>query len=154
MPEQTGKKKRPKPSGRPGAPPNRLEQLQADIGSVRGDPARAPRVARLIAAGIPQMAKKVAEEAAEIAIDAVRGNRPAVVNETVDLFYNLAVLLDEMEIPMQDVWAEMDRRRGLYGIAEKLPKAKRAGHGKAKPQAGLGTEPPSGAAETERGAAD
>jgi phosphoribosyl-ATP pyrophosphohydrolase len=125
MPEQTGKKKRPKPPDRRSEPSNRLEQLQADIGLVRSDPERAPRVARLIAAGIPKMAKKVAEEGAEIAIDAVRQDRSAVVNETVDLFYNLAVLLDELGIRMGDVWAEMDRRRSLYGIAEKLPKTKR-----------------------------
>ena len=108
---------------------DRLEQLQADIGAVRSHPERATRVARLLAAGIPKMAKKVAEEGAEIAIDAVRRDRAAVVNETADLFYNLVVLLDELGIPVRDVWAEMDRRRSLYGIAGKLAKAKRAAGG-------------------------
>ena len=127
MPEQAGEEMRPEP---PRIEPfDRLEQLQADIGAVRSHPERATRVARLLAAGIPKMAKKVAEEGAEIAIDAVRRDRSAVVNETADLFYNLAVLLDELGIRMAEVWAEMDRRRSLYGIAEKLPKTKRVSGG-------------------------
>ena len=69
------------------------------------------------------MAQKVVEEAAEIAIDAVRGERGAVVREGADLLYNLTVLLSELGIEPAEVWAEMDRRHAAYGIAEKIPKA-------------------------------
>ncbi len=81
-----------------------------------------PRTAKLLAAGVAKMAQKVVEEAAEVAIDAVRAEREAVVRESADLLYNLTVLLTELGIHPSEVWQEMDRRREAYGIAEKLPK--------------------------------
>jgi phosphoribosyl-ATP pyrophosphohydrolase len=89
------------------------------------------RTAKLIADGIPKMAKKVAEEAVEVGLDAVQGNRDAVVLESADLIYNLVVLWAEIGIVPDDVWREMDRRESLYGIAEKLPKASNYRDGKA-----------------------
>ncbi|MGC1890852.1 MAG: phosphoribosyl-ATP diphosphatase [Stellaceae bacterium] len=76
----------------------------------------------MIASGLPRMAQKVVEEATELVIEAVRGRRTAVVKESVDLIYNLAVLWSELGIAASEVWAEMDRRQALLGIAEKLPK--------------------------------
>lgn len=100
---------------------DRLEALAEAIAARReADPKC--RTARLIAAGIPKMAQKVVEEATEVAIDAVRGERTAVINEAADLFYNLTVLISELGIRPADIWAEMDRRTLRYGIAEKLPK--------------------------------
>lgn len=87
-----------------------------------GEPGTHSKTARLLAAGIPKIAKKVVEEAAEVAIGAVQGDRIGVVTETADLFYNIAVLLVEQEIGLDEVWAEMVRRERLYGIAAKLPK--------------------------------
>ena len=81
-----------------------------------------PRTARLISSGLPRMAQKVAEEATEVVIEAVRGKRTAVVKESVDLIYNLVVLWSELGIAASEVWAEMDRRQALLGMAEKLPK--------------------------------
>jgi phosphoribosyl-ATP pyrophosphohydrolase len=68
------------------------------------------------------MAQKMAEEATEVVIEAVRGERSAVINESVDLIYNLTVLWSELGITAADIWAEMDRRQELFGMAEKLPK--------------------------------
>ena len=48
-----------------------------------------PRTAWLLAAGLPRMAQKLAEETTEVVIDAVRGERAAVIHESVDLLYNL-----------------------------------------------------------------
>jgi phosphoribosyl-ATP pyrophosphohydrolase len=80
------------------------------------------RTCKLIAGGIPKMAQKVVEEAAEVAIEAVRGERQLLVKETADLFYNLIVLLNQLNVPLEAVWGEMARREQLYGIAEKPPK--------------------------------
>jgi phosphoribosyl-ATP pyrophosphohydrolase len=96
--------------------------LESAIAEVRGSRKVSPRTARLIASGLPRMAQKVAEEATEVVIEAVRGRRTAVVNESVDLIYNLAVLWSELGIAASEVWAEMDRRQALLGMAEKLPK--------------------------------
>jgi phosphoribosyl-ATP pyrophosphohydrolase len=68
------------------------------------------------------MAKKLAEEAVEVVIDAMHGDRDAVVKESADLFYNLIVLWVASGIRPEDVWKEMDRRERLLGIAEKVPK--------------------------------
>src|SRR5262249_9507783 len=57
----------------------------------QADPA-ASRTARLLRAGRAKMAKKLAEEAVEVVIDAMHGNRDAVVRESADLIYNLVVL--------------------------------------------------------------
>jgi phosphoribosyl-ATP pyrophosphohydrolase len=68
------------------------------------------------------MAQKLAEEATEVVIEAVRGERSGVINESVDLIYNLVVLWSELGITASEVWAEMERRQALLGMAEKLPK--------------------------------
>jgi phosphoribosyl-ATP pyrophosphohydrolase len=81
------------------------------------------RTARLLRRGQAKMAKKLAEEAIEVVIDAVKGDAQAVVRESADLIYNLAVIWAAAGVHPQDVWAEMDRRERLFGIAEKLPKS-------------------------------
>ncbi len=68
------------------------------------------------------MAKKLAEEAVEVVIDAMHGDRDAVVRESADLIYNLVILWVSSGIRPEDVWKEMDRRERLLGIAEKVPK--------------------------------
>lgn len=99
-----------------------LERLFKAVTAARDlDPA-ASRTARLFKRGPSKMAKKLAEEAIEVAIDAVGGNSAAVVRESADLLYNLSVLWVALGISPQDVWDEMDRRERTLGIAEKLPK--------------------------------
>ena len=85
------------------------------------DPATS-RTARLMRAGRAKMAKKLAEEAVEVVIDAMHGQPEAVVRESADLLYNLVVLWAHAGVKPDDVWAEMRRREQLFGIAEKLPK--------------------------------
>ena len=99
-----------------------LERLfQAVIAAKDLDPARS-RTAKLFHRGQAKMAKKLAEEAIEVVIDAVNGQTEAVVRESADLLYNLMVLWVAAGVRPEDVWAEMDRREKLLGIAEKLPK--------------------------------
>lgn len=73
---------------------------------------------------MPKMAKKVAEEAVEVGLEAVQGDRRRTILESADLIYNLVVLWSEIGIAPDDVWREIDRREQLYGIAEKLPKGR------------------------------
>ena len=86
------------------------------------DPA-VSRTARLYQRGTAKMAKKMAEEAIEVAIDAVNGDTEAVIRESADLLYNLTVLWAGAGVQPADVWREMERREHLLGIAEKLPKS-------------------------------
>ncbi len=74
------------------------------------------------AGGRTKIAKKVVEEAAEVALEAVAERRRGMIEESADLIYNLVVLWADAGLSPGDVWAEMDRRRARLGIAEKLPK--------------------------------
>src|SRR3954471_8594464 len=87
-----------------------------------GDPTKS-RTARLLRAGRGKMAKKLAEEAVEVVIDAMSGHTDAVVRESADLIYNLVVLWVASDVQPKDVWAGMGRRRGLPGNGGKIPKS-------------------------------
>src|SRR3954468_18147823 len=100
-----------------------IERLYLAVLAARHlDPATS-RTAKLFQRGPSKMAKKLAEEAIEVAIDAVNGDNQAVVRESADLLYNLAVLWASAGVKPEDVWQEMERREHLLGIAEKLPKS-------------------------------
>ena len=99
-----------------------IHQLESDLQRVVSEPLRFPRTNKLRSAGAPQQAKKMIEEAAELAIEAVRGEREAALSEAADLVYNLVVLLDGIGVRFDDVRAELGRRRRLYGIAAKQQK--------------------------------
>jgi len=100
-----------------------LERLyEAVIAAKDLDPATS-RTARLFQRGPSKMAKKLAEEAIEVVIDAVNGKTEAVIRESADLLYNLTVLWASAGVTPEDVWREMERREDMLGIAEKLPKA-------------------------------
>ena len=94
---------------------------EAVVAAKSGDPATS-RTARLLRSGREKMAKKLAEEAVEVVIDAMNAQTEAVIRESADLVYNLVVLWVAAGIHPDQVWAEMERRERLLGIAEKLPK--------------------------------
>ena len=110
---------------------DRLARLAAAINEVRAGQRSSPRTAKLLAAGVPKMAQKLIEEAAEASIEAVRGDQIAVVKESVDLLYNLVILWSEVGVDPGMVWAEMDRRETALGMAEKLPKLREVAAGQA-----------------------
>ena len=95
---------------------------QAVLAAKAADPAHS-RTARLLRAGRAKMAKKLAEEAVEVVIDAMHGDSDAVIRESADLLYNLVVLWVASGVHPNEVWLEMERRERLLGIAEKLPKS-------------------------------
>lgn len=99
-----------------------IRRLFDGVRAARGcDPAQS-RTARLLQAGPRKIAKKVAEEAAEVALESAAGNRDEVIRESADLLYHLVVLWSEAGVDPKDIWAEMDRREKMYGIAEKIQK--------------------------------
>ena len=99
-----------------------LERLYLAVLAARDlDPATS-RTARLFQRGPAKMAKKLAEEAIEVVIDAVNRDSDAVIRESADLLYNLTVLWASAGVRPEDVWREMARREDMLGIAEKLPK--------------------------------
>ena len=99
-----------------------VSRLYDAVLAARNDDPDKSRTARLFRAGRAKMAKKLAEEAVEVVIDAMNGEPEAVVRESADLIYNLIVLWVAAGGRPEDVWEEMKRRERLFGIAEKIPK--------------------------------
>ena len=100
-----------------------LERLYQAVIAAKDLEPTTSRTARLFQRGPAKMAKKLAEEAIEVAIDAVNGDNQAVVRESADLLYNLAVLWASAGVKPEDIWREMERREDMLGLAEKLPKS-------------------------------
>jgi phosphoribosyl-ATP pyrophosphohydrolase len=80
--------------------------------------------ARLLARGTPKVAQKLGEEAVECVIEATLGNRRATVLESADLLYHLIVVWVDAGIRPEEVWAELARRQGISGIAERAARPK------------------------------
>jgi phosphoribosyl-ATP pyrophosphohydrolase len=99
-----------------------LDRLHTAVLALRNADPASSRTARLLRSDRGKIAKKLAEEAVEVVIDAIDGQKDAVVRESADLLYNLVVLWVAVGVRPQDVWKEMARRERLLGIAEKLPK--------------------------------
>ena len=99
-----------------------LKRLHDQVIAAKGADPATSRTAKLLRSGRPKIAKKVAEEAVEVVMDALHGDRDAVVRESADLLYNLVVLWVSTGIEPRHVWDEMSRRERLLGLAEKLPK--------------------------------
>ncbi|WCR09452.1 phosphoribosyl-ATP diphosphatase [Paracoccus stylophorae] len=75
--------------------------------------------ARLLAAGPEKCAEKFGEEAIEAVIEAVKGDRDRLIGEAADVLYHLLVMLAARDLSLADVEAELSRREGVSGIAEK-----------------------------------
>ena len=101
---------------------NSIERLFVAVTAARDADPAGSRTAQLLRSGRAKIAKKLAEEAIEVVIDAIQGQRQAVTRESADLVYNLVVLWVASGVRPADVWNEMARREQLLGIAEKLPK--------------------------------
>lgn len=96
-----------------------LDRLAATVaGRKGGDPAQS-WTAKLLAAGPEACAKKFGEEAVEAVIEAVKGDRDRLTLEAADVLYHLLVMLASRDVTLDAVMAELDRRAGTSGIAEK-----------------------------------
>jgi len=105
-----------------------INRLYASVLAARDRDPALSRTSKLFRDGVQKMAKKLVEEAIEVGLDAVQMNREAVILESADVLYHLAVIWAECGVTPQDAFNEIERRERLYGIAEKLPKQAMAAH--------------------------
>ena len=96
-----------------------LDRLYAVIASRQGGDADTSYTAKLFAKGTDKIAQKLGEEAVEAVIAAVTKDRDGTIGESADLIYHLLVLWADAGIRPEDVLAELERREGTSGIAEK-----------------------------------
>ncbi len=85
----------------------------------KANPSEKSYTASLMAKGIDTILKKLGEEATELVIAGKGGVRDEIVYETADLFFHTLVLLGYYEIAPDEIYAELRRRFGLSGLAEK-----------------------------------
>lgn len=96
-----------------------LSALAREIAARKTASADQSYTARLISQGVEKCAKKLGEEAVETALAAVTRDKRHIAAESADLLYHLLVLLEATDVSLADVMAELERRRGIGGLAEK-----------------------------------
>jgi phosphoribosyl-ATP pyrophosphohydrolase len=101
-----------------------LDRLWSVVTGRRTADSAASHSARLLSRGTAKVAQKFGEESVECLIEAVAGNRDAVVAESADVLYHLIVLWVACGIRPDEVWEELKRREGISGIAEKAARAR------------------------------
>lgn len=101
-----------------------LDRLHAVVLSRRDADPAVSHSARLLTRGPAKVAQKFGEEAVECLIEGVAGNHDGVVAESADVLYHLIVLWASAGVAPEEVWAELARREGISGIAEKASRAR------------------------------
>lgn len=101
-----------------------LARLYATIEARKGGDPATSYTAKLLDGGTPAIARKLGEESVETMIAALQSDTGQTVRESADLLYHLLVLWAACGIAPDDVWAELGRREGASGIAEKAARPK------------------------------
>ncbi len=96
-----------------------LDRLAATIAARKGADPAASWTAKLLSQGPEACARKFGEEAVEAVVEAVRGDRDRLTAEAADVLYHLLVMLAARDVTLDQVLAELERREGTSGIAEK-----------------------------------
>jgi len=100
-----------------------LSDLEAILAERANAPADESYTASLLAAGMPKAARKLGEEAVESIVAALEGDKDELTKEAADVLYHLLVVLRIADIPLDNVLAELARRTGQSGLAEKAARS-------------------------------
>ncbi|MGD1924235.1 MAG: phosphoribosyl-ATP diphosphatase [Paracoccaceae bacterium] len=98
---------------------NAIDRLSATIEARKDADPETSHTAKMLSKGPVKCAEKFGEEAIEAIIEATRGDRGALTREAADVVYHLLVMLAAQDLTWDDVLAELERREGTSGIAEK-----------------------------------
>jgi phosphoribosyl-ATP pyrophosphohydrolase len=121
---KAGKKPAPAPTG---ISPKVIDRLWDVVLERRAADPAISHSARLLSRGTAKVAQKFGEEAVECIIEAVAGDKTALICESADVLYHLLVLWVSAGVHPSQVWAELERREGVSGIAEKASRRRLAG---------------------------
>jgi len=105
--------------GPPEAPAAILSRLATVIAGRRAEPPEKSYVSSLLSKGLPKINAKISEEARELTEALPTGDRPHIAHEAADLIFHALVGLEAAGVPVDDVFAELRRRFGVGGHAEK-----------------------------------
>ncbi|WP_170758725.1 phosphoribosyl-ATP diphosphatase [Ruegeria lacuscaerulensis] len=101
-----------------------LHDLAATIEARKSADPDSSWTAKLLAKGPEKCAEKFGEEAVEAIIEAVKGDQAKLTSEAADVLYHLLVMLAARNVALDDVLAELAKRQGTSGIAEKAARPK------------------------------
>jgi phosphoribosyl-ATP pyrophosphohydrolase len=102
-----------------------LDRLYEVIVSRRNADPKLSHSARLLSRGTAKIAQKFGEEAVECLIEAVAGKQAPLIAESADVLYHLLVMWVDAGVEPAEVWAELIRREGISGIAEKASRPRK-----------------------------
>ena len=100
-----------------------LDRLAATIQSRKGADPESSWTAKLLSKSPEKCAEKFGEEAVEAIIEAVKGDRDKLTAEAADVLYHLLVMLAARDVTLDQVLAELERREGTSGLAEKAARS-------------------------------
>jgi phosphoribosyl-ATP pyrophosphohydrolase len=100
-----------------------LQDLADLIAARKGADPDSSWTANLLSKGPEKCAEKFGEEAIEAIIEAVKGDNEKLTSEAADVLYHLLVMLAARGVAFEDVMAELARRQGTSGIAEKASRS-------------------------------
>jgi phosphoribosyl-ATP pyrophosphohydrolase len=96
-----------------------LARLEGVIRSRRGADPESSHTARMLARGTRKCAQKFGEEAVETVVAAVAESRADLASEAADALYHLLIVLASRDVALSDVLAQLAKREGKSGVAEK-----------------------------------
>ena len=102
-----------------------LDELYDVIASRKGGDPMKSYTAKKFAKGTDHIAKKIGEEATEVAIAATRRERSEILAESADLLFHLLILWADRGIRPEEVLEVLRRRRGVSGLDEKKSRAEK-----------------------------
>jgi phosphoribosyl-ATP pyrophosphohydrolase len=100
-----------------------LDRLAATVQARKGADPESSWTAKLLSKGPEKCAEKFGEEAVEAIIEAVKGDREKLTTEAADVLYHLLVMLAARDVTLDQVLAELERREGTSGLAEKAARS-------------------------------
>lgn len=100
-----------------------LDRLWRVIETRRDADPETSYTARLFSRGRAKIVQKLGEEAVEAVIEGIAGDKQKLVGESADLLYHLLVLWADIGVSPAEVAAELARREGTSGLAEKRSRA-------------------------------
>ena len=107
--------------------PDPLDTLAATIAARRDADPDTSWTAKLLARGPGKCAEKFGEEAVEAIVAAVAGDRAALTAEAADALFHLLVMCAARDVTLDDIRAELARREGRSGLAEKAARGSDGG---------------------------
>ena len=103
-----------------------LGRLADRLAARKDAPPESSYTAKLLSQGVEKCAKKFGEEAVELVLASMKQDKAHVTAEAADVLYHLLVLLEASNVPLGDVMQELERRKGVSGLAEKAARGKNA----------------------------